>query len=280
MTLTLHQSNKGLSAARNAGLEMVRGETIAFMDADDVYHPNFITNMIDAMYRQEADIIICKYSECDTCDKIIFDVNAESKPSINQGLHDKVSSLQFLVNGLINHNVWNKLYMSYLWEGIRFPEGHVYEDIDATFRILNRCDKVYVIDKTLYYHRWRKGSITATKSQINLSDWILAYSHFESFVESNYPNYFTLEQVKKCHSTRVNAQIRYYCSCPINRGDKLSTKSSIRNQILRDEKGVELKYCGNLTKMLFWMLCVCPNVLNFLFPPIDRFYHYLKYNSE
>ena len=49
---TVHQENKGLSSARNVGLDMARGEYIAFCDSDDYYHPDFLKKLYYNIYRK------------------------------------------------------------------------------------------------------------------------------------------------------------------------------------------------------------------------------------
>lgn len=53
--------NRGISEARNKGLSEVKGELVAFIDADDIYRPMFLSRMID-MYNKYHCIIRCNYS--------------------------------------------------------------------------------------------------------------------------------------------------------------------------------------------------------------------------
>lgn len=48
----VHQENKGLSAARNAGLDHMSGAFVAFLDLDDLYHPEFIRTTLQALERR------------------------------------------------------------------------------------------------------------------------------------------------------------------------------------------------------------------------------------
>jgi glycosyltransferase involved in cell wall biosynthesis len=45
----VHQNNRGLAGARNRGLHEALGEFVAFLDADDIWHPRFLERVIDAL---------------------------------------------------------------------------------------------------------------------------------------------------------------------------------------------------------------------------------------
>jgi|GEM_PF-128041 len=53
----IHQSNGGISAARNCGLEMVKGEYLAFIDNDDVYLPDLLEENYNLARKYNADIL-------------------------------------------------------------------------------------------------------------------------------------------------------------------------------------------------------------------------------
>ena len=61
-TRVVHVSHRGLGPARNAGLEVARGEAIALLDDDDLWHPHHLATVWEAMRETGADVV---YADCD-----------------------------------------------------------------------------------------------------------------------------------------------------------------------------------------------------------------------
>jgi len=54
----VHQANRGLSGARNGGLDVARGEYVFFLDGDDTFEPEFLSLGIGEMSVTGADFCI------------------------------------------------------------------------------------------------------------------------------------------------------------------------------------------------------------------------------
>lgn len=57
--ILIHQNNKGLSGARNSGLDIASGEYIYFVDGDDMIHPSCIDTMVSVIEQYHCDIVQC-----------------------------------------------------------------------------------------------------------------------------------------------------------------------------------------------------------------------------
>ncbi len=102
----IHQKNKGLSVAHNAGLDVMTGDVVAFLDSDDVYHLDFIRKMVGMMYCEEIGIVICKYSTHYNDEK--RDLDGKIRPFTDQGLYDRDQALRLLADGLIDFMLGTK----------------------------------------------------------------------------------------------------------------------------------------------------------------------------
>jgi glycosyltransferase involved in cell wall biosynthesis len=257
--IVVHQENKGLSEARNVGLDMMTGNIVAFLDPDDRYQSDYIMSMLSTMNQYNADIVICKNAAIRTTNAMSLKDIVSIEPQMAKGLYDRVTVLRAYVDGLINAAVWNKIYKSKLWKETRFPVGYVYEDIVTTYQIFNNSEKVYILDKVLYLRRIHSESITNTPSIINVSDHIWALSQIESFIEDNIHTLFNDNHLVRIHKKKLHLLIYLYILSFSKIGDKGNINhDDLKKQIIKLVKEASVTNLAMHYKIAYYLIYYCP----------------------
>nr|WP_300147780.1 glycosyltransferase [Propionicimonas sp.] len=154
----IHQSNSGVSAARNRGLDAALGDLIGFVDADDWVEPDMYEVMVDALKSSEAELVVCNYY-VDTRRGASVAEDAGAPKSIvlpgEQALADLCRPTGLGVM------VWNKVFRSRLLSGIDFRDTgqSQSEDFDVVARCLKRLPSVLRLSYAGYHYRQTKSSL-------------------------------------------------------------------------------------------------------------------------
>lgn len=178
----LHQKNQGLSEARNNGLEISEGEYIFFCDSDDYIEKDTLENMLGKLKHDNADIVACgiKYIGDDNGNIECINIVTDLCSGIWSG---KQSVVQMMRKANVCSVAWNKLYKRSLFEGIKFPKGHLHEDEATIYKILYKAGIVSYTPAKYYCYMQRSKSIMGEKITGRSSDYIIAMEDRIKFFE-------------------------------------------------------------------------------------------------
>lgn len=166
-----HQQNRGLSVARNAGIDAARGEWLAFVDSDDFLAPDCYERLFAAAEDAQADIAVCSVCRVDDTG-VSLPGQWEALPKQTLFARDALSRLSdpsMLV-------VWNKIFRREFFQTLRFPEGHLNEDVFICVAVFRQARCVVTIPDRLYHYRRSPGSITTQPRTLRHLDEVFAFA--------------------------------------------------------------------------------------------------------
>jgi len=134
----LHQSNKGVSAARNVGMAMATGAYIAFVDADDWVGRDYLEYLLGLICFFDAQIAVCGCSS----------LSRESR----RCTREEALKLLLYQKGFDVSPCW-KLFRTDLAKRVKFPEGMFFEDLAVACRMFAQADTVACGRQGGYFYR-------------------------------------------------------------------------------------------------------------------------------
>lgn len=164
----VHGRNRGLSAARNTGIELASGDYFAFLDSDDQLHPDYLNILIQLIRRYDVDLAACDFIKAEKPEKA-DSWGGDDRVEIRRG-NDVLEKMN--QNDVVVTVAWNKLYDRKFFKeyGLRYPEGKCYEDMYLTPQILYCSRTMVLTGRKLYFYRQRPDSITGSAFSLKKMD--------------------------------------------------------------------------------------------------------------
>ena len=173
----------GTARARNTALDHASGDYIAFLDADDVYHPQYLKIMVTAAEESGSMISLCKTVQ-GTDETTFLASNVQSDIRL---LQQRDAYVRMYCGDWFELIVpYTKLYARSIFSDLRFPDGRFFEDAATIHQTILRCDQIADTNTVLYFYNVTPNSSSKTKSAHELLDreWALR-SHWEFYEKEN-----------------------------------------------------------------------------------------------
>ncbi|MEE1277137.1 MAG: glycosyltransferase family 2 protein [Fibrobacteraceae bacterium] len=156
--VVIHKENGGLSDARNAGLDICKGEYISFVDSDDWVDERYIEILFDLLTKENADIAIGENIQTRGICK-----NTNNISEIQLYSSKKILYHLFTHNHIAFIISCGKLYKKELFSELHFPSGKFHEDEFTTYILFYRSKKIVYTNSILYYYFRHSNSITGSR---------------------------------------------------------------------------------------------------------------------
>ena len=179
----IRQNNAGVAAARNTGLNLVTGDLISFIDPDDWMEKSFYERFVALFHLYKADIVSCGSWE-------VFGEDEPYNKTITSGIWvcDRKQAISLLAeNRTVKSHLWNRVYRSEVWDGTRFEEGRVYEDVWVLHHIFDKAEKFVFTDEKLYFYRQHPASIVHAVTLKKQLDHCYALQCRYEYLSGKYP---------------------------------------------------------------------------------------------
>ena len=188
----INQQNKGLSVARNVGIENATGDYISFIDSDDIISIKFYEVLYKLLVETNSDIAECVFKEISEQDVFNNKYDLDNTNDLSYSIVDLLGAFHRIHNEKISvirkaSIVCNKLYKKNLFDDIRFPEGKRYEDDFTIYKIINKINQLVSTEKVLYYYVQRENSIMHQPFSLKRLDALEAYDNHVEFFKT-YPD--------------------------------------------------------------------------------------------
>lgn len=185
-----HTHNRGLSAARNTGMDAAQGDYIYFLDSDDELTADCIETLVKPLQQEWYDVVLgfVKYlqvyphgntrqaygpQELDITDDIIL-----RQPVILESYRTRWAVV-----------AWNRLCRTAFLKNnnIRFKEGLIYEDNLWSFQIACLASTLYIVSHATYIHKFREDSIMNHGNiKTHTENWTIILREMHSFVDDHH----------------------------------------------------------------------------------------------
>lgn len=173
----------GTALARNTAIEQATGELIAFLDADDAFHPEFLRVMVRALIDSGAEISLCRTIR--GTDANYFFSNVIEAKFVNVS---KEKIFIKMYGGQWSDMIapYTKIYARKLFDKVKFPSGRYFEDAATMNLAIYYSNSVCITEEQLYFYNITPNSSSVTKRSYELLDreWALR-SHWEFFFKEN-----------------------------------------------------------------------------------------------
>ena len=154
----IHKNNGGAASARNAGLNIVTGDYVCFVDSDDYVENKYIQRLVNVLEQENADAAVCGFW-------YLYRDHLEKKGF--SGIHTVMNQTDYLQRFLTDWTcglIWNKIFRKETLKGVRFTEGHKIDDEFFTYKVIMNCKRVVLFEDPLYYYRMRSTSVMSASS--------------------------------------------------------------------------------------------------------------------
>lgn len=163
----IYLDHKGVSVARNRGIEAAAGDYLYFVDSDDYIDKTLCQRVMDKFQEHDADVVAFGLRRVTETGKTWAEIPGK------EGVLNREEALMALTREELRNSACSKVCKKELWDNIRFPVGRFFEDTATAHKVLLQANVVCCIPDMLYFYRKREGSTVTNMTTKSLQDLFL-----------------------------------------------------------------------------------------------------------
>lgn len=220
--LSIHQSNAGQSAARNTGLNLVKGDFVAFIDSDDYWDSDMLEYLLSVMTAYECDISVCSVRHVGFPG---IDENENTLEKINIFTsYEAVKDTLLGANGL-SGSACHALFRAKVIKNMTFMEGHLYEDLEFMVRAMLNANKVAASNTRKYNYCYRENNSSSTPTYRRKKDLDVVIQQIKNTITNSCPELIPMAEQRYISNSM-------YLARSLHNGEKYML-SMIRKDLLK-----------------------------------------------
>ncbi len=184
--IVIDSVNKGVSAARNAGIKVAKGQFIGFVDADDYVDPLMFERLYKEAIEQQADLVICDAKMVEGIKPLR--PRLQLKGEVIETAINRPRLLFEFLHFKYEYANWNKLFSLDIIRihKLHFKEGMLlWEDILFNILYLQHAKRIAVLSDCLYFYRVQEMSTIAITKVGFSKQYNKFFEEFSSFCLAN-----------------------------------------------------------------------------------------------
>lgn len=159
--IPLKNPNKGVSSARNFGIENAKGDYIGFVDSDDFIQPQMYEFLYRAVTENNCDFSVCRYKKTSEFIQKEYKYKTDTfKPENFISFYDSEFTKN---NELIFSAIWTKLISKEILKNIKFNNFRIGEDTVFNAQLCSKDYKSVFVDAELYNYFINTQSVSFTE---------------------------------------------------------------------------------------------------------------------
>jgi len=177
------QENKGLSGARNSGLDVFTGDWVMFVDSDDWIPPYATETFLKVAAESGAPVVVSKAYAVDA-----LDVGAKPEP---RWTLERPALKRLVGRRKMQSSAWNKFYRADVVRSRRFIEGIYFEDWPFVTELFGDMDCFALVREPMYVYCINGGASSIVRSPFNekkVASYLCGAGHVAEYFALSHPH--------------------------------------------------------------------------------------------